>query len=231
MEELISVTGTKKKDFHLIGHGLGAHVSAFASDKIGSVGRITGLDPAQPCFISNEVVNYLDKTDADFVDIIHTNGRILSQLRHGLQKPSGHQDFYPNGGIRQPGCKYEGKVKKIGIPVYDTLQRGICNHGRAYKLFTESIQIETKCLFIGRKWDMTYEGIDTSFSFECTKTLCSVMGLHSFFSPARGSFFVVTSSRSPFCIKNACPKDLRTSVLLQLQKVTGKNKLNSCMIL
>jgi len=42
----------------------------------------------------------IDKSDANFVDIIHTNGNGL-----GLIKPLGHIDFYPNGGIAQLKCK------------------------------------------------------------------------------------------------------------------------------
>lgn len=42
----------------------------------------------------------IDKSDANFVDIIHTNGNSL-----GLFKPLGHIDFYPNGGVAQLNCK------------------------------------------------------------------------------------------------------------------------------
>jgi Lipase len=42
----------------------------------------------------------LDKSDADFVDVIHTCGGFL-----GFARPLGHVDFYPNGGsFVQPGC-------------------------------------------------------------------------------------------------------------------------------
>lgn len=40
----------------------------------------------------------LSKTDAAYVQVIHTNGGIL-----GMQGQVGTADFYPNGGIRQPG--------------------------------------------------------------------------------------------------------------------------------
>lgn len=41
----------------------------------------------------------LDPTDAEFVDVIHTNAKHI-----GVINPSGHVDFYPNGGKRQKGC-------------------------------------------------------------------------------------------------------------------------------
>lgn len=41
----------------------------------------------------------LDKSDAHFVDILHTGAGILGQWG-----PNGHADFYINGGSSQPGC-------------------------------------------------------------------------------------------------------------------------------
>lgn len=42
----------------------------------------------------------LNAADADFVDIVHTNGHL-----YGSPGPMGHVDFFPNGGgPYQPGC-------------------------------------------------------------------------------------------------------------------------------
>jgi hypothetical protein len=41
-------------------------------DPFWHVTRITGLDPAKPCFTDVEPKLRVDKQDADFVDIIHT---------------------------------------------------------------------------------------------------------------------------------------------------------------
>ncbi|XP_075556747.1 lipase member I-like [Dermacentor variabilis] len=96
------------KDIHIIGFSLGAHAAGFcgrhfhnATNK--KVGRITGLDPAGPLF-ENTIVA-LSRTDAEFVDIIHTDSGILGQLKLGIKAPIGHVDFYPNGGHDQPGCE------------------------------------------------------------------------------------------------------------------------------
>lgn len=65
---------------------------------------VSGLDPACVLFDSS-TRGRLDKTDADFVIVIHTTAGYL-----GYEDPLGHVDFYPNGGkTGQPGC---GKIGK-----------------------------------------------------------------------------------------------------------------------
>lgn len=85
---------------YLVGHSLGAHISAHASYVIRNseetedagwlVERITGLDPAQPCFTSVDPSLKLDKTDAEFVDVIHTNAGSILFLGLGLPDSLGN---------------------------------------------------------------------------------------------------------------------------------------------
>lgn len=82
---------------HTKGHSLGAHICGYAGRHFHSlteklVPRITGLDPARPCFNEGERLNGLQRGDARFVDIIHSNAGIL-----GVKNPIGDVDFYPNG--------------------------------------------------------------------------------------------------------------------------------------
>lgn len=84
---------------YLVGHSLGAHISAYSAYLIKEsqkeqpqswiVGRITGLDPAQPCFSIADQSLKLDKDDAPFVDVIHTNARHLVFLGLGLPEQLG----------------------------------------------------------------------------------------------------------------------------------------------
>ena len=70
-----------------------------------------GLDPAGPFFANEHKDVRLDATDADFVDVIHTDSDFC-----GLPQMSGHIDFYVNGGETQPyGCTdlIGGKVSDI----------------------------------------------------------------------------------------------------------------------
>eukprot|EP00058_Branchiostoma_floridae_P020329 XP_002605819.1 hypothetical protein BRAFLDRAFT_84304 [Branchiostoma floridae] len=92
----------------------------------GHVLRETGLDPAGPWFKSADAEDRLDRGDAMFVDVIHTDMKWW-----GKREPMGHVDFYPNEGWNQPGC---GRFT-LG-----------CSHGRAYELYTESI-ISSGCQF------------------------------------------------------------------------------------
>lgn len=63
------------------------------------------MDPAEPDFEHLSEGIRLDPADANFVDVIHTNGAPISNLGYGLMQASGHVDFYVNGGEKQPGCK------------------------------------------------------------------------------------------------------------------------------
>jgi len=113
-------------DVHLIGHSLGAHVMGLTGQEVlrltgKRVGRISGLDPAGPGFWTAADLVILDKTDASFVDVIHTNGRKLGE---GMARSIGHADFWPNGGASQPGC---GSMDNS------------CSHHRAHDLYQASV--------------------------------------------------------------------------------------------
>lgn len=63
---------------YLVGHSLGAHVSGYAGKeyklyKPDMIDRISGIDPAGPCFINEVASQRLDSTDAKFVDVMHTD--------------------------------------------------------------------------------------------------------------------------------------------------------------
>lgn len=58
------------------------------------------LDPAGPLFSFFPQSIKLDKTDAEFIDVIHTDAGGF-----GYSETVGHVDFFPNGGSGvQPGC-------------------------------------------------------------------------------------------------------------------------------
>lgn len=75
----------------------------------------SGLDPAKPLFIFADKEHKLGKDDAEFVDIIHTD-----ILQRGILLPSGHADFYVNGGIEQPGCTVQTNTSKFQRKSFNT---------------------------------------------------------------------------------------------------------------
>lgn len=66
---------------------------------------VSGLDPAEGRWTYNDTATRLDISDADFVDIMHTNGGEISEGEIAFYEAIGHVDFYVNGGHKQPGCE------------------------------------------------------------------------------------------------------------------------------
>lgn len=89
------------------------------------MGKIVALDPASPLFSVDDPTTRVATGDADFVEIIHTNGGTL-----GITHPIGDASFYPNGGSSQPGCGWD--------------IHGGCAHARAYYFLAESIASQTE---------------------------------------------------------------------------------------
>ena len=66
----------------------------------------------------------IQSTDADFVDIIHTNSGNLIVGDLSFPDPLGQVDFYPNGGSHQNGCFY---LKGMKIMIFNSISRKIVN--------------------------------------------------------------------------------------------------------
>ncbi|KAJ8675493.1 hypothetical protein QAD02_011279, partial [Eretmocerus hayati] len=106
----------KWRKLHFIGHSLGAHIAGQAARNlrdVTQVHRITGLDPAGPCFEGVNTNFKLNRLDAGFVDVIHTNCDPHQSNNLGITEPLGTIDFYPNGGNHQPNCE-EPIVEAVG---------------------------------------------------------------------------------------------------------------------
>lgn len=144
---------------HLIGFSLGAHVVGMTGKLVQrrlkkKLGRITALDPAKPCFSKTE--HKLDKSDAEFVQVIHSSAGIL-----GLEQPIGHADVYVNGVAgKQPECE----DRSISFE---------CDHAQAWRLFSASA-LDDKSL-MGKKcgnWsDLVQDkcnGDDTILGYSCS---------------------------------------------------------------
>lgn len=117
--------GVTPDTLHLIGYSVGAHIAGLAANYVtkGKLGRITGLDPTILFSGANNRSRDLDPTDAHFVDVIHTAAGVLGQWG-----PSGHADFYVNGGTSQPGCGSTSLIETLS-----------CDHTKVTPYFIESI--------------------------------------------------------------------------------------------
>uniref|UniRef100_H0X5G5 Triacylglycerol lipase n=1 Tax=Otolemur garnettii TaxID=30611 RepID=H0X5G5_OTOGA len=143
VEVLQSSFGYSPSDIHIIGHSLGAHAAGEAGRRLnGTIARISGLDPAEPCFEGTPELVRLDPSDAQFVDVIHTDAApVIPNMGFGMSQTVGHLDFFPNGGIDMPGCQKNILSQIVDI---DGIWEGTrdfvaCNHLRSYKYYADSI--------------------------------------------------------------------------------------------
>lgn len=161
------------------------------------IGRITGCDPALPCFgpkseapewrpnIRSAISGRADSEEADWnhlkpdsgllVEVLHSNPRILGYL-----EPLGDFDFYPNGfDIPQPGCRNATKKRKEDRKrskrtvesVQAVVQAITCSHHRSVDYMVESLysnQVRSTCQMVGYRCS-SYENFKKGFCFECQR--------------------------------------------------------------
>ncbi|KAL0979887.1 hypothetical protein UPYG_G00191140 [Umbra pygmaea] len=164
------------QNVHLIGYSLGAHVAGYAGTFVrGTVGRITGLDPAGPMFEGAEDKKRLSSDDASFVDVLHTYTREALGVSIGIQQPVGDIDIYPNGGDVQPGCALTDVLTSVaGGNFMDVMK---CEHERAVHLFVDSLVTKDHVSF-------AYQCTDPSrfkkgICLSCRKNRCNQMGYNA----------------------------------------------------
>ncbi|KAI8486793.1 hypothetical protein Bbelb_355410 [Branchiostoma belcheri] len=164
-----------------------------------------GLDPAEPYFQGTDPIVRLDPTDAQLVDVIHSDGGFFfTSLGLGMYDPVGHLDFYPNGGIEMPGCD-QGLFDFIALNggIYEGGREFVaCNHLKAIEYFDDSIG--TTCPMMGypcRDNDRFQDG----HCMDCGSQGCAQMGYHADrYAPPAGvtnlKYYLNTAERSPHCV-------------------------------
>lgn len=162
---------------HIIGHSLGSHTASAAAKTYYSItgqliGRITGLDPANPCFQVGGVLSEISRGDAQYIDIIHTNPGVL-----GKKEAIGDADFYPNGYYNVPnGCITNA-----------------CAHNRAWEYYAESVYPGNEFNFISSQCR-----IQGRFRLSLCERYDVPMGYASDFRYGNGIFFLETNYKSPY---------------------------------
>ncbi|KAH8358359.1 hypothetical protein KR200_009186 [Drosophila serrata] len=181
INNLLSSGIYRREEIHLIGFSLGAQVAGMVANYVSQpLARITGLDPAGPGFMTQFSLQHkLDASDADFVDVIHTDPFFFSML-----PPMGHADFYPNlDQLNQRGCSYISNWRFFN-----------CNHYRAAVYYGESI--------ISRRgfWAQQCGGWFDFFTQRCSHYSNMPNSQMGYFvsEDATGSYFLSTHDVSPF---------------------------------
>lgn len=172
--------GLEAENLELVGASLGAHVISYAAKRFYAVtgkkpARLTGLDPAGPCFRNLPSEDRLNVNDAVKVDVIHTN---IDGF--GIAERLGHIDFYVNGGEFQPG----------DIPYLPCLI--VCSHIRAILYWWQAVEHPKK--FIG----MTCESVQDARFAKCfNSTVHNYLGLETKFDRP-GIYYLGTNNEFPY---------------------------------
>ncbi|XP_022815794.1 pancreatic lipase-related protein 2-like [Spodoptera litura] len=173
--------GLPVQNLHLVGHSLGSHICAYIARYLSARGskvpRLTGLDPAYPGFYPPLAAPPMTPEDADFVDVIHTDGG-----GYGAPDSTGHADFWPNGGqAKQPGC--------LSATIFLS-NEDFCSHWRSWEFWSESLLRDD---FLARPC----ADYDTFLRGQCSDQPLVFMGIRS--TPdLRGNFYLITGTKSPF---------------------------------
>lgn len=153
----------------------------------------------RPCFNEGERLSGIQRGDAHFVDIIHTNAGVL-----GIKESRGDVDFYPNGYIYQifhfhliilhwAKTKF---INNISLHRQYSLQPGcwtiMCAHSRAYEYFAETVFENNGNNFIGTQCN----SLSSLRDGKCTSRRIP-MGIDTP-ATARGNYYLETNKKSPF---------------------------------
>ncbi|XP_059055872.1 lipoprotein lipase-like [Achroia grisella] len=181
-EFLVNLTamGMKPENLELVGLSLGCHVAGYAAKYYYSVtgrkpSRLTALDPAGPCFRTKTAENRLDSSDAERVDVLHTN---IDGF--GIAERLGHIDIYINGGEFQPG----------DIPSIPCLV--LCSHVKATLYWWQALENPKK--FIAVKCDSVQ---DARLANCYNNTEINYVGFNTDFDKP-GIYYLSTNAEYPY---------------------------------
>ncbi|KAL3283115.1 hypothetical protein HHI36_006271 [Cryptolaemus montrouzieri] len=188
------------KNMILLPHSLGSHVSGYAAKTVKQVlpriARIIAMDPAGPRWVNKPCDKRLCKTDADVVEVLHTDVGGL-----GYEAPLGTIDFYANGGSNQSGCDSPEASKEFA-----------CSHCRSWAYVIEAIKHPNH--FIS-------ENCNDWKTYQEKKKRCGNMSiaLGDLEAKEGGVYYFKTHNKSPFAMENGEEED--SSGLASITRSSG----------
>lgn len=175
-------SGYPSNNIHCIGHSLGSQMLGFTGAKYTELTgeklwRITGLDPAGPCFSNSYEEDQIRSGVAQYVEIYHCNAGGL-----GTTSELGDIDFFFNKkGNKQPPC-HEGL-----IPGKGESEAAKCSHKACVRYYMMTVHQPTWFLaWACSSYDMFNDG-------KCAANQVTIAG---YWNPgnATGLYYVSTSA-------------------------------------
>lgn len=183
-EVLVQLTeaGLNPGTLELLGFSLGGQTISYIARNYQiltgrNISAIVSLEPSGPCYRNLDETDRLAASNADFVQVIHTNID-----GYGMATPMGHVDFYVNGGEYQPS----------DIMFYPCTST--CSHFRVLPLWLAILKNPGK--FLGIKCNNIQEARDS----DCYKNVPLVVnevGL-GIDRAKTGIFYLSTSKGHPY---------------------------------
>ncbi|GFR04093.1 inactive pancreatic lipase-related protein 1 [Trichonephila clavata] len=211
--------GASPEGFHLIGHGLGAHIAGYAGERLHNLGRITGLDPGAAYFRNAPDIVKLNPTDALFVDVIHSSpGRTFLEGL-GTIEDIGHVNFSPG----RPSKCFPQKTLSNGATAIEVLQNTFfCRHFRSIEYFLFSFN-QKGCFFVGAECSSSEEFYVGRCNCGDDGSKCRFMGQFATPAPYEKRYYLVLGNNRPYCLHQYQVK--MHLELPHLQKIYGSLKV------
>ncbi|XP_045533880.1 lipase member H [Papilio machaon] len=177
--------GLSHKDIELLGASLGAHIAYHAAIKYHQLTnrkpmRLTGLDPAGPCFRNLSPEDRFSASAAHMVDALHSN-----MDGFGLADTVGHIDIYANGGEYQ-----QSMVNGFLLPCLT-----LCSHMRSAMYWVSALNNPDKFLAV------RCQSVSRARHGDCydQQLVTNVLGSNTDFNRP-GIYYLPTNETDPYYI-------------------------------
>lgn len=207
----LTEAGLDPSRLDLLGFSLGGQTVSYIAKNFRritgrNISTIVALEPSGPCFRFLPAEDRLTASDADFVQVLHTNID-----GYGMAARMGHVDFYVNGGEFQPS----------EITFYPCTIT--CSHFRVLALWESAVKNPDK--FVAMQCDSIQQARDFA-CYDRHPIVTNVMGTNADRSKP-GIYFLSTSKVYPYFLGS---KGLRREFASWIQLADSVNDGNETEI-